>query len=164
MTRYVVMGVSGCGKSLIGAEFAGAIGARFVDGDDLHPQTNIDKMRRGIPLDDFDRAPWLASVGRELSPDQTVIACSALKRIYRDQIRTTAGAPVTFLFLRGPRETLLGRMASRPGHFMPASLLDSQLAALEPPAPDEPHLIQDIDQPVPLIVANLVAALGETSR
>ena len=163
MTRYVVMGVSGCGKSLIGADFAAATGARFIDGDDLHPQANIDKMRRGDPLDDKDRAPWLAKVGAALATDNTVIACSALKRSYRDQIRDTAGAPVTFLFLRGARETLLDRMASRPGHFMPPSLLDSQLATLEPPGPDEHSLIQDIEQGPARIVANFVTAITETS-
>jgi gluconokinase len=162
MTRYVVMGVSGCGKSLIGAAFAAAIEARFIDGDDLHPQANIDKMRRGDPLDDQDRAPWLAAVGGALATDQTVIACSALKRTYRDQIRAKAGQPVTFLFLRGARDTLVDRVASRPGHFMPPSLLDSQLATLEPPGPDEPHLTQDIEQTPDKIVANLVAALSET--
>lgn len=153
MTRYVVMGVSGCGKSSIGAGFAAAVGAQFIDGDDLHPASNVAKMSQGKPLNDADRAPWLALVGAALVQENTVIACSALKRIYRDQIRAAAGAPVVFLYLRGARKTLLDRMAARPGHFMPTSLLDSQLATLEPPTPDEPHLTQDIEQTPAQIIA-----------
>jgi gluconokinase len=153
MMRYVVMGVSGCGKSLIGQIFATAIGAQFVDSDSLHPQANIAKMSRGEPLNDADRVPWLNAVGETLAKADTVIACSALKRIYRDRIRTMATKPVTFLYLRGTRDTLLHRMLSRPGHFMPASLLDSQLATLEPPTPDELHLMADIDQTPDQIVA-----------
>lgn len=153
MTRYVVMGVSGCGKSSIGQGFAATVGAQFIDGDDLHPAENVAKMRRGEPLNDADRAPWLAKVGAALMQENTVIACSALKRTYRDQIRAAAGAPVMFLFLRGARQTLLDRMAARPGHFMPTSLLDSQLATLEPPTPDEPHLTQDIDRTPAQIIA-----------
>ncbi len=154
MTSYVVMGVSGCGKSSIGAGFAAAIGARFVDGDDLHPPANIAKMSRGQPLNDDDRAPWLDRVGRELAQGNTVVACSALKRKYRDQIR--AQASTVFLFLRGSRETLLARMAARPGHFMPPSLLDSQLATLEPPTADEAHLVQDIDATPAQIIAGFL--------
>ncbi len=139
------MGVSGCGKSLIGQTLATAMGLRFIDGDSLHPPANIAKMRRGEPLTDADRAPWLDSVGDTVRADGTVVACSALKRAYRDQIRARAGAPVTFLYLRGQRATLLARMSTRPGHFMPPALLDSQLATLEPPAPDEAHLTADIE-------------------
>ena len=159
MTRYVVMGVSGCGKSRIGQDFAMAQGAEFVDGDSLHPPENVAKMRRGEPLDDSDRAPWLDRVGQVLQADDMVVACSALKRIYRDRIRAMAGAPVMFLFLRGKRETLLQRMASRPGHFMPVSLLDSQLATLEPPTADEPHLVADIEQSPAAIVRQFQAGL-----
>ncbi len=160
MSRFVVMGVSGCGKSSIGAGFADAIGAQFTDGDDLHPAANIAKMRRGEPLDDTDRAPWLDRVGDALAGGNRVIACSALKRIYRDQIRRRAGAQVVFLYLRGQRETLLARMAARPGHFMPASLLDSQLATLEPPSADEVHLVQDIEQSPARIIAGFQAAFS----
>ena len=159
MSRYVVMGVSGCGKSLIGAGLAKALGARFIDGDALHPQANIDKMSRGEPLTDADRAPWLASVGAALT-NNTDIACSALKRKYRDLIRDTAGAPVTFLYLRGTRDTLLSRMSTRPSHFMPTTLLDSQLATLEPPMADEPHLTADIEAAPDAIIAGFVAALN----
>ena len=161
MTRYVMMGVSGCGKSLIGQAFATAVGARFIDGDSLHPQANIAKMRRGEPLDDHDRAPWLDQVGAALIMPGTVIACSALKRVYRDRIRGMAQAPVTFLYLRGKYETLRNRMSSRPGHFMPTALLDSQLATLEPPAKDEPHLTADIEQTPDQIVALFVTGLKE---
>ena len=159
MTRYVVMGVSGCGKSLIGTGFAQAMGLRFVDGDDLHPAANIAKMRRGAPLTDTDRAPWLAQVGAVLADDATVVACSALKRAYRDQIRQAAGASVTFLYLRGSRAVLLARMQARPGHFMPPSLLDSQLATLEEPSTDETFVMADIDQPPEAIIARFQEAL-----
>lgn len=147
------MGVSGCGKSLIGQTLATAMGLRFIDGDSLHPPANIAKMRRGEPLTDADRAPWLDSVGDTVRADGTVVACSALKRAYRDQIRACAAAPVTFLYLRGQRATLLARMSTRPGHFMPPALLDSQLATLEPPAPDEAHLTADIELTPTQIIA-----------
>ena len=159
MSRFVVMGVSGCGKSRIGADFAKATGARFVDGDALHPAANIAKMSRGEPLDDVDRAPWLDRVGQVLQADGTVVACSALKRSYRDRIRAMAGAPVLFLYLRGKRETLVQRMATRPGHFMPVTLLDSQLATLEPPGADEAHLVADIEQLPAAIVRQFQAGI-----
>jgi gluconokinase len=157
MTRYVVMGVSGCGKSLIGQAFATAIGARFVDGDSLHPAANIAKMSRGEPLDDEDRAPWLDRVGATLAQAETVVACSALKRHYRDRIRAVAAGAVTFLYLRGRRDTLMTRVSQRPGHFMPAHLLDSQLATLEPPSDDERHVVADIELSPDQIVALFVA-------
>lgn len=158
MMRLVVMGVSGCGKSSVGAGLAAALGQRFVDGDSLHPAANIAKMAQGIALTDDDRAPWLAEVGAVLHDQGGVIACSALKRSYRDLIRATAGE-VSFLYLRGRRETLLSRMSLRPGHFMPTALLDSQLATLEEPQPDEPHLVADIETPLAQIIAGFVAAL-----
>ena len=132
----IVMGVSGAGKSTIGLALANHLGVAFMDGDDLHPATNISKMAAGIPLTDKDRAPWLDLVGHELGKSHSagtgmVIACSALKQEYRDRIRS--GAPTTFFVeLDGTREELLSRMTSREGHFMPSSLLDSQLALLEP--------------------------------
>jgi gluconokinase len=160
---FVVMGVSGCGKSHIGAAFARAIGARFIDGDDLHPAANIAKMRGGTPLDDTDRAPWLDEVGGRLEPG-VVIACSALKRSYRDQIRRAADGPVTFLFLRGTRETLIARMSDRPGHFMPASLLESQLATLQPPDADEAFLVADIEDTPEEIVKSFQSRLDHMPR
>ena len=150
----VVMGVSGSGKTTVGAALADALGLRFVDGDALHPAANVAKMAAGIPLDDADRAPWLDAVGAVLAAGPVVVACSALKRAYRDRLR--AAAPdLELVFLDGSRELLASRMASRPGHFMPASLLDSQLATLEPPTVDEHSVTVDVAAPVAGIVASL---------
>lgn len=157
--RFVIMGVSGCGKSHIGRAFAAATGTTFADGDDLHPTSNIEKMSRGEPLNDADRAPWLDQVGAVLDAPGTVVACSALKRDYRDRIAGAAGGQVTFLFLRGRRETLLDRVSSRPGHFMPPSLLDSQLATLEEPGNDERHVTVDIEHPPAEVVARFLAGV-----
>ncbi|PRB63129.1 gluconokinase [Microbacterium sp. MYb45] len=129
--RIVVMGPSGCGKSTVGSALAESMGARFIDGDDLHPLTNVEKMAAGIPLDDADRMPWLRTVGATLhGEDRIVIACSALRRRYRDAIREEA--PDTFFVeLVVDRATLEARLTQRAEHFMPASLLDSQLETLE---------------------------------
>lgn len=158
MEHYVIMGVSGCGKSSIGAAFAAAIGAKFMDGDDLHPDANRAKMAAGQPLNDDDRAPWLVSVGQALrgATGPVVIACSALKRRYRDVIRSQLAQPVMFLHLTGSRQVLTARLASRTGHFMPPALLDSQLDALEPPALDEAAIAVDIDQTPQAILAELL--------
>ena len=153
--NYVVMGVSGCGKSTVGAAFALAIGGRFIDGDDLHPPENVSKMSAGVPLTDADRWPWLTLVGATLTGD-VVVGCSALKRAYRDRIRAVAG-PVRFLHLAGSKAVIAARMAARPGHFMPLGLLDSQFAALEPPGLDEDAVTVDIDQSLDAIVAALLA-------
>jgi len=159
MVQIVVMGVSGCGKSTVGQLLAQKLSARFIDGDDLHPESNKAKMAAGNPLNDDDRWPWLALVGQALAEGQTVVACSALKRVYRERI--LAAAPQTkFVHLSGSREVLEQRLGARSGHFMPASLLDSQLATLEPLAADEPGLVIDIDQPVADIVAQAVGELG----
>jgi gluconokinase len=164
MSRIVVMGVSGCGKSSIGQALAQAIAAEFLDGDDLHTASNIEKMRRGEALNDDDRAPWLAKIGEALASGDRVVACSALKRKYRHQIRATAKAEVIFLYLRGQRETLLQRVAARPGHFMPTSLLDSQLATLEEPLPEEKHLVADIELAPAEIVALFCLGLKEMTQ
>ena len=159
MVQIVVMGVSGCGKSTVGQLLAEKLSARFIDGDDLHPESNKAKMAAGNPLNDEDRWPWLALVGQALAEGQTVVACSALKRVYRERI--LAAAPQTkFVHLSGSREVLEQRLGARSGHFMPASLLDSQLATLEPLAADEPGLVIDIDQPVADIVAQAVGELS----
>lgn len=139
----VVMGVSGSGKSTLGRALADAHGWDFKEGDDLHPQANIDKMRAGEPLDDADRTPWLERVGvwmaDELQAHRAgVISCSALKRSYRDRLRHI-GSGLRFVFLDVPRSELLRRLQRR-DHFMPASLLDSQLRTLEVPH-DEPDVL-----------------------
>lgn len=135
----VVMGVSGSGKSTIGRGLAHRLGIPFVEGDDLHPEVNVAKMAAGIALTDADRAPWLDRIAAEMSRP-VVVTCSALKRGYRDRLR--AAAPdLVLVYLHGERDVLASRMARRVGHFMPAELFDSQLATLEPPAPDE-HAIE----------------------
>ncbi|MYA89282.1 MAG: gluconokinase [Boseongicola sp. SB0662_bin_57] len=157
------MGVSGCGKSSVGAAVAEGLGIRYIDGDDLHPSENIAKMSRGEPLTDADRAPWLVRVGQRLAETDgpVVIGCSALKRAYRDIIRDHAAESLCFLHLEGSRETLFKRMANRSGHFMPVSLLESQLATLEPPGLDETAITADIDQPFDKLVDALVAKIRE---
>ena len=139
-TMVVVMGVSGSGKSTFGAALAEALGARFLDADDLHPPANRQKMATGTALDDDDRRPWLDAVAawmaeRIRTGQPGVVACSALRRRYRDRLRA-AGAGVRFVYLAVPRAELEARMRSRV-HFMPVTLLASQLAALEPPDADE---------------------------
>lgn len=153
----IVMGVSGSGKSAVGAALADALGLPFADGDDFHPARNVAKMSAGQPLGDTDRWPWLDAIGGLIDRWRAagqggVVACSALRRSYRDRLR--AGRPqVRFAFLDVPRSVLVARLADRPGHFMPASLLDSQLATLEPPSADEPTVR------VPVDAATTVAAV-----
>ncbi|WP_458107603.1 gluconokinase, GntK/IdnK-type [Arthrobacter sp. R3-55] len=163
--HIVVMGVAGCGKSTVGAALAERLGAGFLDGDSLHPQANIDKMASGTPLNDDDRAPWLAEIGRRFpaSNSALVIACSALKRSYRDIIRS-ADPSVVFVHLHGTHELLNARMTARPGHFMPASLLDSQLATLEPLEDDEAGIVVDIAQSVEEIVKEALAGLNGSAQ
>jgi gluconokinase len=154
----VVMGVSGSGKSTVGAALAGRLRVPFEDADDLHPQANIDKMSRGEPLDDGDRWPWLERIGEWLSQheDGGVIACSALKRKYRDQLRHHCPT-VEFLHLEGGPDLIARRQASRPGHFMPRSLLTSQFETLEPLAPDEDGTVLDVAGSVDEIVVGYLA-------
>ncbi|MCD2173410.1 gluconokinase [Rhizobium sp. C4] len=161
--RIVVMGVSGCGKSSLGEALAHRLGLPFIEGDALHPAENVAKMASGAPLTDEDRWPWLARVGEALAaPDGgAVVSCSSLKRVYRDVLRREAGEGVIFVHLHGSRELLLSRMQRRPGHFMPASLLDSQLATLETPGPDENAIPVDCAEPLhPALerVADLISA------
>jgi gluconokinase len=160
--RLVLMGVSGCGKSSVGAALAARLAIPYRDGDDLHPAANVEKMRAGVPLTDADRWPWLdrvAAVLRDAAP--VIVGCSALRRVYRDRLRQ-AGA-VRFVHLSGAREVIAARMAARTGHYMPPSLLDSQYAALEPPGADEAVTV-DIAAPLPDLVATILARMEETAR
>ncbi len=159
----VIMGVSGSGKSTVGSLLAEKLGVPFADADDLHPASNVAKMAAGTPLDDGDRWPWLALVGEALaaaSGTGLVVACSALKRSYREAIR--AAAPETrFVLLHGPRALLAARMGTRTEHFMPLELLDSQLATLEPLAADEPGFAVSIESKPEVIVAEIAGRLGD---
>ncbi|GAA3802796.1 gluconokinase [Nocardioides panacisoli] len=155
----VVMGVSGSGKSTVGAALAQRLGVPFADADDLHPAANIAKMTAGHALDDTDRGPWLEAIGTWLADHDGrggVMSCSALKRSYRSVLHRHA--PRTeFIHLAGSREVIARRQASRPGHFMPASLLDSQFAILEPLAPEEHGVEVDVDQSVDAMVDEAAA-------
>lgn len=158
--RVVVMGVSGCGKSSVGEALGARLGVPYVDGDDLHPAENVVKMAAGVPLSDADRWPWLDRVAEVLAERAPVIVgCSALRRAYRDRIRAGAGGAVRFVHLAGSREVIAARMAARTGHYMPASLLDSQFAALERPGADEAVTV-DVAAPVERIVDDILRALG----
>lgn len=140
------MGVSGCGKSTVGELLGEKIGAQFLDGDSLHPASNIEKMSAGIPLDDADREPWLREVGRRFAStgnSSLIIACSALKLKYRELIREHA-PDTLFVHLHGSAQLLAARMADRPGHFMPTGLLESQLKTLEPLLPHEAGTVLNI--------------------
>jgi gluconokinase len=161
----IVMGVSGSGKSTVGALLAGRLGWALIEGDDLHPQANIDKMAHGIPLDDADRAPWLAAIGAKMDAwraegSRGVVTCSALKRAYRDTL--AAGRPeVRFIYLQGDKALIAERLARRLGHFMPPALLDSQFAALEEPAAEEPVLTVAIGPAPKQLVQDIVDRLKQ---
>jgi gluconokinase len=159
----VVMGVCGCGKSSVGQAIAERLGWTYIEGDDLHPASNKAKMAAGMPLDDDDRWPWLdriADKARAIDSEgrSVVVACSALKRVYRERLRH-AGADVRFIHLRGDRDLIHARMAARQDHFMPPGLLESQLATLEPPAAAEQAIVLDITHPVAQIAEKAMAAL-----
>jgi gluconokinase len=154
----VVMGVSGAGKTTVAAPLAAHLGVDYGEADDFHPPSNVAKMASGRPLDDGDREPWLRAIGAWLAAHEdrgAVATCSALKRRYRDMLR--AAAPETvFLHLTGDRDVIEERMGHRSGHFMPTSLLTSQLQTLEPLEPDEAGLEADLTQPPEVIVAEFV--------
>ena len=166
--QIVVMGVSGCGKSSVGAQLASALGLAFIEGDSLHPPRNVALMAAGTPLTDADRADWLATIAQHLGQAQAagsglVVSCSALKRRYRDGLR--AACPrLHLVYLHGPAALLRQRLAARSGHYMPASLLDSQLATLEPPGADEAALILDIGPSTAEVVAAALADLQAQSQ
>lgn len=165
----VVMGVSGTGKSSVGARTAAALGFEFVEGDAHHPQGNIDKMRSGVPLTDADRLPWLTAlaelVGAKTATGRsTVLTCSALRRTYRDVLgsRVPPGS-LLFVHLTAPFAVLERRMSERSDHFMPVSLLRSQLETLEPPADDEPGVSIDVTPDLDEVVARVLRALETAS-
>jgi gluconokinase len=159
------MGVSGSGKTTIARELAARLGRPFADADDFHPETNVAKMARGEPLTDADREPWLRTLAQWIAEHHgtgrsTVLACSALKRRYRDVLRGGAPRHVAFLHLDAPRAVLLERMQHREGHYMPLELLDSQLATLERLELDEPGTTIDGAQPPATVVAKALQVLS----
>lgn len=161
----VLMGVAGCGKSSVGTALAERLNIAFLDADDYHPAANVEKMSSGVPLTDEDRWPWLDRVAGALREHgerdgMALAGCSALRRVYRDRMIATAGAPILFLFLNGDRDLIARRMAARTDHFMPTGLLDSQLATLEPPQDDESALTVDIGPSVPALVTRILRQLA----
>lgn len=156
----IFMGVSGCGKTAVGREVARRSGARFVDADNLHPPENIAKMTAGIPLTDEDREPWLASVIREArSSHSIVLACSALRRTYRERIRE--GVPAAwFVYLQGSQELIFARISTRQGHYMKAGLLESQFAILEEPREEAQVLKLSIVHSITSLADQTIAAFS----
>ena len=164
-TIFVVMGVSGCGKSTVGAQLAAALGLDFLEGDSLHPAHNVARMAAGFALSDADREGWLQTLAGRIRQARSagqglVLSCSALKHAYRDILRQ--GAPdILFLYLHGDKALLSARMAARTGHYMPPSLLASQLATLEAPSVEENAQRFDVASRPEDIVAAVVAQLRE---
>lgn len=160
----VVMGVSGSGKSTIADHLAIRIGWRYEDGDSFHPASNVSKMHAGQPLTDEDRWPWLRAIAAEIdrtckASERAVIACSALKRSYRD-ILVHGRRDVRIVFLDGTRELIASRLIARKNHFMPPELLASQFRTLEPPTADERPIVVTIDRTVDIIVEDIVSQLN----
>ncbi|HWK64105.1 MAG TPA: gluconokinase [Rhizobiaceae bacterium] len=160
----VLMGVAGSGKSFVGEALAAKLGWRFIEGDALHPPANVARMAAGQPLTDDDRQGWLDAIGQDIAKavaqgEGVVATCSALKRIYRDRLRGWCGG-ILFVHVAIDKETARLRVGSRKGHFMPASLVDSQFATLEPPAPDEHALVLDGTLPREEILARITRSLG----
>lgn len=158
----VVMGVSGSGKTLVGKAVAQALDLAFIEGDHLHPKANVEKMSKGIPLTDGDRFPWLDKIGEQIAAsfeagEGVIVSCSALRKIYRDRLRAFANGHLMFMFLRGSEEVLAPRMAARTGHFMPPSLLKSQLATLEEPSEEEGVITIDITGTTAEVVDDAIA-------
>jgi gluconokinase len=167
LSALVVMGVSGSGKSTIGSMLARRLGWEYDDGDWFHPQSNIDKMHAGRPLTDEDRWPWLRAIARHIDETRrqgghAIIACSALKRAYRD-ILVEDRPDVGLIYLKGDRNLIARRLATRYGHFMSPQLLDSQFAALEEPQEDERAIVVSIDAAPRAIVETILAQLGVAS-
>ena len=158
----VVMGVSAAGKSMIGSGIADRLGVRFVDGDDLHPPTNVAKMTAGEPLTDDDREPWLDAIAALLGEASAgvVVACSALRASYRSRLRAGAGRPIRFVHLEVAEAELQRRIAARTDHFMPPSLLADQLATLEWPGDEPDVVVIDAGHRIDEVVAGATAALS----
>ena len=152
-TRLVVMGVAGCGKSSLGEALAAALGLPLLEGDHFHPESNVAKMRAGVPLSDSDRAAWLHTLAAELAqrPEGVVLTCSSLKRRYRERLRADAPG-LRFAFLRLTREQSRERVAQRAGHVFPVSLVDSQFEALEDPSAEAGVLALDAMRPLDELV------------
>lgn len=163
---FVVMGVAGCGKSTAGNAIADHLSGVYLEGDELHPKANIEKMSNGQPLTDEDRWPWLKIIAQKMSKTEGLVftGCSALKRSYRDFIKAEAGEDVTFIHLSGSKELIAERMKNRAGHFMPTSLLDSQFAALEPLSEQETSIIVDISSSEQDILDQIIRAIAEQNR
>ena len=161
MPHVVVMGVSGCGKTTVGRLLARHLEVPFIEGDELHPPRNVELMASGIALTDEDRAGWLDTVAAELArrPEGAVASCSALRRCYRDRLRRAVPA-LRFVHLRGERAVLEERLAQRLGHYMPPTLLESQLQTLEPLSADEQPLELDITEPPEALARRAAQSLG----
>ncbi|ODN69530.1 gluconokinase [Methylobrevis pamukkalensis] len=158
----VVMGVSGCGKTTVAEALAARLGGSYLEADRLHLPASVARMAAGIPLTDEDRWPWLeavAAAAAEARPRPVVVACSALRRAYRDLLRARLG-PVRFVHLAGSRETIAARLAGRSAHFFDPALLDSQFATLEPPGTDEDAVTLDVTLPPARLVDEALAALA----
>jgi gluconokinase len=162
MGPVIVMGVSGCGKTTAGEALARHFGVPYIEGDALHPAENVAKMASGTPLNDDDRRPWLEKIGAALKahPGGAVATCSSLKKVYRERLRKTAGEGLRFVFLKCSREVLEERMQARKGHFMPPSLLASQLATLEDPGGEAGVVTVNGDAGHEAIMAEIAAKLG----
>ena len=160
----IVMGVCGSGKTTLGLRLAHHLGWPFIEGDRLHPRANVERMQAGLPLGDDDRWPWLDAIAAAIADrhrhgDEVVVACSALKRAYREHLTATAG-PFLFVHLDGEPSLLADRMAARRDHFMPPGLLASQLATLEPPLADEPAITLDAGLAPDILLAHICDALS----
>lgn len=167
--HFVVMGVTGCGKSSVATLLAEQFDANYIEADDLHGVDNIEKMARGEALNDDDRRPWLARVAQLMkeSDKPVFVSCSALRRIYRLSLQNNAQVPIGFIHLHAPRDIISQRLSARKGHFMPVSLLDSQCALLEHLQADEIGKVVDISQSLAQVVgdaASFVVSSGLSAR
>lgn len=164
--HIIVMGVSGSGKSTVGEQLAAALDLPFLEGDSLHPKANVDKMASGVPLQDEDRWPWLDTIGERIMAAENgiIVSCSSLKKSYRDRLRSASNGPLLFVFLDGSFDVLYEHMGHRTGHFMPVTMLESQLATLESPV-GEPFVFRaDVADPIQKIVTDSLNWVKSTAR